>query len=792
MESTYDPDTWPGHPNINNDRLVEFGKDPRGFPHTFQGIHKQPAAEYEESGSGGPGDAWQTFYPATPDGLGSAYERHNPWISTPEGWHQAYVPSDLTKGHGSSQKKAKWFDSGVLQYDGYGRRSMPDAASPRRYQAIDGWEERAVNTTIGCAMPGCSATTMLQAYDGEREEAANCRLSIMVHPTDFDDDWSKESFEWWKVNGKVVNTRCDPRARGCNATASEPLYSCMSDFELTDLVALSRGTMQIEGKISAAVDECPYQGMLLNGVVAVACMVRTIPPTLAPVGFNVYESTGSNEVYNESEVIADLFNCSADPTCHGNGHDGYIGGYNGTDGYPQSADSSGTTFPTGPGSPYGAGGAYDLNGPNGPYGPDGAGSGSPASPYDPNAPYDAQTNPHGPGGYGPYGPGPPGNPNYPYGPNGPTGPPYGPYGPNGPAYGPGPYGDGPYGNMNPELYTGPGIGGPDYGAGACIPPCPVDGPGAGAFPGTRAAAGASVVAGTGNVPIQCDVSGCTAQTIMNLDNNVTLVAQNGGKCTLSVAINQTDFDEDLGSVEMVSKIQVESYTLASEVKPGKNPCTAKWSGSPLLQYETFVVILTDYDVTNLAASLVTLNLQAVITQRVDECASQGFLFDGLARVDCTVAENPEASLGGSSTFARRLGLPKAAPAAPEPAVAHGAKPEVVPPRMEFPAWAARAGTPTSASAVHIELEQNVTQEAAAALEPQPAVPSAIPSRLEFPPKAKKLSAASPADSKQEAAAAPALRMASLASTTQFAKVPYAAAAAHGLPAFLTHAALRGR
>lgn len=663
MESTYDPDSWPGHPEDNKARLVEYGKDPRGWPKQFSGIPSDPAAWYAETPSGGPADAWQTFYPPSPDGLGSADERHNPWIATPEGWKQAYINSDLTSGGNSPRKQAKWFDSEVLQYDGYGRRNMPDAVSPRRYTAVDGWQERAVNTTIGCAAPGCNASTMLQAYDATTEEAANCRLSIMVHPTDFDDDWSNENFEWWKVNGKVVNTRCDPRARGCNASAAAPLYSCMSNFELTDLVQMSQGTMQIQGKISPAVDECPYEGQLLNGVVVVACMVRRIPPTLAPVGFSYYgtdyssssdsdSGSGGDSDYNATAVVEDLFNCTADPTCHGSGHDGYIGGYNGTDGYPPRANGTGTGINSsdyGPGGPYGPGGEHDLSGPTGPYGPGGAGEGSPAMPYDPSAPYDPETNPHGPGGYGPYGPAAPGSPDYPYGPHGPTGPPHGPWGPDGPAYGPGPYGDGPYGWLNPDEWTGPGIGGPDYGPGACIPPCPAEGPGAGAFPGTRAAAGAAVVAGTGNIPIQCDTSGCNAQTLMYLDDNVTLVAQNGGKCTLSVAINQTDYDEDLGSVEMVASVQVESYNIGSNIKPGKNPCTAAWSGTPLLLYEKFNVIVTDHDITNLASALVSLSLQATITERVDECASQGKLFDGLARVDCTVPATGEASGSGNST-----------------------------------------------------------------------------------------------------------------------------------------------
>jgi len=142
------------------------------------------------------------------------------------------------------------------------------------------WTERAVNTTVACAAIGCTANATLQAFDATREEAWNCRLNIGVHATDYDDDWSRENIDFWTVNGYIVRAHCDPMARGCNSSASRPLYSCLNDFQVDHIVGPT-GAFQLQGTLSRMVDECPYEGNLLSSVAQVTCLVRTRPELLS-------------------------------------------------------------------------------------------------------------------------------------------------------------------------------------------------------------------------------------------------------------------------------------------------------------------------------------------------------------------------------------------------------------------------------------------------------------------------------------------------------------------------------
>jgi len=137
-----------------------------------------------------------------------------------------------------------------------------------------------VNTTVACAAIGCTANATLQAFDATREEAWNCRLNIGVHATDYDDDWSRENIDFWTVNGYIVRAHCDPMARGCNSSASRPLYSCLNDFQVDHIVGPT-GAFQLQGTLSRMVDECPYEGNLLSGVAQVTCLVRP-RPSVAP------------------------------------------------------------------------------------------------------------------------------------------------------------------------------------------------------------------------------------------------------------------------------------------------------------------------------------------------------------------------------------------------------------------------------------------------------------------------------------------------------------------------------
>jgi len=195
---------------------------------------------------------------------------NNRWRETPEGLVQNY------NGFKIGMQGPEWFDSSALNYDGYGREVLPYPETPKRFLDAAGqaWVERAVNTTVACPSIGCVANATLAVFDRAKEEARNCRINIGVHPTDFDNDWSRENIEVWTLNGYVVRATCDPRAQGCNNAKWRQLYSCLSEFPVDHLMN-SDGTLLVEGKLSKMVDECPYNGNLLSGVATVTCLVRS-------------------------------------------------------------------------------------------------------------------------------------------------------------------------------------------------------------------------------------------------------------------------------------------------------------------------------------------------------------------------------------------------------------------------------------------------------------------------------------------------------------------------------------
>lgn len=279
MESTYDENGADADLADNAARRVEFGYDPGFNPGASgSGLALHPSVWFDESPSAGKVDAWQT-HPSVAAGIaGNTGIRNNQWRDTPEGWVQNYNPSNLVgeKSSGIGRQPADWFDSNVLNYDGFGRENLPYPDSPQRLLDVVGasWVAQAVNTTVGCAQIGCTATAALQAFNPVEQEATNCRLSIGVHATDYDNEWSREAIEFWKVNGLLARAACDPRARGCNASAARPLYSCLQGLPVDHIID-GNGTILIQGRINKMVDECPYQGNLLSGVAVVSCMVRS-------------------------------------------------------------------------------------------------------------------------------------------------------------------------------------------------------------------------------------------------------------------------------------------------------------------------------------------------------------------------------------------------------------------------------------------------------------------------------------------------------------------------------------
>jgi hypothetical protein len=118
------------------------------------------------------------------------------------------------------------------------------------------------------------ARSTIQLYAPLNETAKFCKLTISVHPTDFDDEMSLEHVEYWKIQDYIANRACAPKARGCNVTAARPLYACLNEFDIDTIVNRSSGTVVVEGKISSMVDECPHEGNLLSSVLMATCLVR--------------------------------------------------------------------------------------------------------------------------------------------------------------------------------------------------------------------------------------------------------------------------------------------------------------------------------------------------------------------------------------------------------------------------------------------------------------------------------------------------------------------------------------
>jgi hypothetical protein len=250
----------------------KYGEDPSLEP-AYHNHEVLKADFFHESQSGGSKAAWQTSYPAVGTDVAGNRVPGNPWRNTPTGWHQDY--QTMPEMETDRINTADWFDNSVHQIDGFGRKMQPSLAQGERYaHNFEGWEERSVNATIGCKTVGCTAKSSLSLLDTTKEESKLCSLSIHIHPTDYDDDYGKEFVEFWKVNGYMVSRDCNPKARGCNATAEKPLYRCLNGFNVDHLINSSTGTLVLEGKNSQLVDECPHDGNLLSGVAVATCMVR--------------------------------------------------------------------------------------------------------------------------------------------------------------------------------------------------------------------------------------------------------------------------------------------------------------------------------------------------------------------------------------------------------------------------------------------------------------------------------------------------------------------------------------
>jgi len=437
-ESTYDVEADDGRAHMDDNMIGRFreGWDPK-LPIQSAQDSKEPRF-FDESKSAGYKDAWQTHFPALTGTLSAGGATPGKWYQAAGGpWQQEYVDS---KSYQSSMlNPASWFDSSVSQYDGFGRRKFANEETPRRFWDF---EERSVNTTLFCKEPGCTANVSLKApFDPATEIAKNCKLSVFFHPTDFDEYYSGEKVEFVDVSNYRATTSCFPMASGCNASAAQRLFPCVSHLDIDNILADPNftGTLTVASKISDVVDECPYKadekdtGNMLSAVPMVTCLVKPIvelktetPPPVEPV------------------TLANKASCKAE------------------------------------------------------------------------------------------------------------------------------------------------------------------------------------------APIKCTTRGCDAEGSVEISN---FCGQPGNKCKLNLTIYQTDYDNEDGTLEMIEYIKVGGVTVATNVKPGKNPCKTSWGGKPAPESDLLYLAVKDQDVAE-NATTGTIKVEGKISDYVDECGYEGYLFHGLITVDC--------------------------------------------------------------------------------------------------------------------------------------------------------------
>lgn len=127
-------------------------------------------------------------------------------------------------------------------------------------------------------------------------------------------------------------------------------------------------------------------------------------------------------------------------------------------------------------------------------------------------------------------------------------------------------------------------------------------------------------------PLRCRTRGCTAEATVD-------VLPTCKSCTLTVSVEQTDYDQELGSDERIEFVQVNGFELVANVTPGKNPCRDAFAAGTNLSNRTFSV-LASQSLASYNATPGRYRVSAKISDFVDECASNGYLFDGLAEVSC--------------------------------------------------------------------------------------------------------------------------------------------------------------
>eukprot|EP00442_Polarella_glacialis_P002367 CAMPEP_0115089130 /NCGR_PEP_ID=MMETSP0227-20121206/24464_1 /TAXON_ID=89957 /ORGANISM="Polarella glacialis, Strain CCMP 1383" /LENGTH=544 /DNA_ID=CAMNT_0002479653 /DNA_START=101 /DNA_END=1735 /DNA_ORIENTATION=- len=288
-ESTFDPDGENSAQEVNilgQDEVSTLATIPTAVPANW----------FPETESAGAKQAWQT-YSENPQEI---HSWSSEWQTAQDGSLEqpsSQGGSDLSYlddlAHMEPAKGADWFENEVIQYDEYGRPRAPTDRSDKYYVE---WNRTEKSVALKCAAPGCTANASLQVFGNtSANEYTMCRMSFMVYATDFDDQYSRERIEWLVVNGREVLRDFTPMAKGCghvvnrvsllsisngtgNASASgPPLYPCFQDMAIEEVLIGTDGQLNISGKITDLVDECPLDGNHFSGIVNVSCFTRPRP-----------------------------------------------------------------------------------------------------------------------------------------------------------------------------------------------------------------------------------------------------------------------------------------------------------------------------------------------------------------------------------------------------------------------------------------------------------------------------------------------------------------------------------
>ncbi|CAE7285783.1 unnamed protein product, partial [Symbiodinium microadriaticum] len=101
---------------------------------------------------------------------------------------------------------------------------------------------------LSCGPPGCVAETSLKVFENASEmEYKMCQLSVMVHATDFDDQYGREKIEWILINNKEAVRDFAPQApKGCETNdnmadlhGSDVTEQKLSNLSKSSLLALA-------------------------------------------------------------------------------------------------------------------------------------------------------------------------------------------------------------------------------------------------------------------------------------------------------------------------------------------------------------------------------------------------------------------------------------------------------------------------------------------------------------------------------------------------------------------------